>query len=101
MPSWNVGIEPLGSCIHGQVTTSGTATILFATSTQPSVSSIVVKAFSGNTNDIYVGMSNVTTATGFVLHPRDSIAMDLDFARAPVYIISPGTAQKVAYLAVY
>jgi hypothetical protein len=100
MPSWNVGVEPLGTVFTGQVTCSGTAVILFATSTQPSISAICVKAFSANTNDVYVGISSVATTTGFVLHPHDEKTFDVDYPRSPLYVISPGTAQAVCYAAI-
>ena len=101
MRTLTVGLEPLTTGFTNQVTTSGTATILYATSTQVSISSICIKAHSANTNDIYVGfISNVATTNGFVLHPHDQITFDIDARVTPIYIVSPGTAQRVSYAAI-
>lgn len=95
----NVGLEPLGTAAYtNQATVSGVAAQIQATSANAPTVVFMIKAHSDNTANIYYGfVSNVSTTTGFVLHPRDGIVLDLNYNKKPIWVISNGTAQRYSY----
>lgn len=58
------------------VTTAGTAEALASTKTE--IVAVIIKALVGNTNNIYVGDSDVASSNGFVLGPGDPVVLAID-----------------------
>ena len=97
MAKWTKYLIPTAP-ISGQksVTTAGTAVAL-ASSTE--IISVVIKAKSGNTGNIYVGDSTVDSSTGYILGPGDAVSFDMTDLAA-VYIDSDVNGEGVSWLAV-
>ncbi len=69
--------SPSKECHSGQmtITSAGTNQVLGSDLAR----SITIKAFVGNTGNIYVGDSSVSSATGFILAGGDTVSMDIGF----------------------
>lgn len=77
---------------NAQVSVGTTATLLSATETDDrSGSSIAVKVPSGAAAAVFVGKSDVTTATGFSVAVGESVALDLQPGEALYGIVASGT----------
>ena len=83
--------------INGQktVTAAGTAEVLATTTT---IRSVTIKALPGNTNNVYVGDSSVSSSNGFVLDAGESIDLDLDNL-ATIYLDVDTNGEGVSYVA--
>ena len=95
-PKRYVAVKPGESIGSGQktVAAAGTAEVLgSSTATQ----SIIVKALAGNTGNIYVGGSGVTSSNGFVLAAGDTVSIDTDNL-SDVYIDADNSGEGVSYL---
>jgi len=88
--------ETLG---HGQTTctTAGTAVILL---TATETIAVIIKAKSGNTGNIYVGDSDVTSANGYILGASEVVSIALDHKSDPIYINATTNADGVSYLTI-
>jgi hypothetical protein len=60
---------------------------------------VAVKAFNGNTDDVFVGGSGVTTASGWQLGPGESVSLAVNDAQT-VYVISASSGQIVSWFVV-
>jgi len=86
------------------VTTAGTAVQLSATAT--SITSILIQAESGNTNNIYFGDSTVDSNNGFVIAPSCELNLSGDDIRgitegmilSDMYIDADTDANAVRFL---
>jgi len=78
------------------VTTAGTAQILIDTTTE--TKSIVIKAKSGNSGNIYIGKSDVNNNAGFI-GPGENIALDVNNAKEPIYIDADISGNGVCFWA--
>jgi hypothetical protein len=61
--------------------------------------SVTVKSHNGNTGTIYLGVSGVTTSTGFELGPGESLSLAVDNANR-IYVISDTASQTVSVIAI-
>lgn len=79
----------------GRATVGTTAAQIQSTSTV--VNRVTVKALAANTAPIYIGVSGVTTATGFELSAGQSV--DLEIANLnQIYAISTVASQAACYI---
>ena len=87
-----------GTLFNGQktVTAAGTQVQLGA----QSCNRINIKALSGNTGLIYVGVSTVDSATGFELSAKEQITLDITDA-SMVWIDSSVNGEGVSYIGTY
>ena len=79
------------------VASAGTAEPLAATATK--IISVTVKAKRGNTGNIYVGDSGVSSANGFILTRGEAISLDIDDLNK-VYIDADTTSEGVTFISV-
>jgi len=87
------------SSLHnGQVsvTTAGTAVALASSSV--SISKVTIKANAGNTGDIFVGDSGVTSSNGLILAAGESVDVSIDDLNK-VYIDSATNGDGISYIA--
>lgn len=77
----------------GQVTTSGTPQPL--ATVRVGSKKWVFKAASSNTSQVFVGISSVTTSTGFVMDPGDDFEIDCTIQQGTVYDVTPGDVYVV------
>lgn len=84
---------------HGQktVTTAGTAVILL---TATETIAVIIKAKAGNTGDIYIGDSDVTSANGYILDAGEVVSISLDHKSDNIYINSSVNAEGVSFLTI-
>lgn len=75
------------------VTTAGTAVQLPSNA----CGSVVIKAKTTNTGNIFVGPSAVTSANGLILSPGESISMDITNTNL-IYLNSAVNGEGVSYL---
>jgi hypothetical protein len=96
MAKWTKYLIPT-QVISGQVnvTTAGTAVALGTTN---DIISVVIKAKSSNTGNIYVGGSNVSSSNGLILSAGDAVSLDINNLSS-VYIDSDVNGEGVSYLA--
>tara|TARA_Y100001973_G_scaffold100037_1_gene160280 strand:- start:46 stop:762 length:717 start_codon:yes stop_codon:yes gene_type:complete len=83
--------------VHGKktVTTAGTEVALASTATLKS--GVTIKALSGNTGLIYVGINPVTSADGFELNAKESVFVEVADP-ATIYIDSAVNGEGVTYI---
>lgn len=89
-------IAPPTNIGNGQKTVAlaGTAEVLAASTT---CKSITIKALVGNSGDVYVGSSSVTSANGFVLAAGDTVSLDIDNL-ADIYLDTSSDGDGVSYI---
>lgn len=79
----------------GQQTTTTAAVVL------PSVlfgsGPVILKAPKANAASIEIGAAGVTTATGFVLDPGDSVSLSIDNL-SHLYLIGANTSDKITWI---
>ncbi len=92
-------IAAIPTVITGQtnVTTAGTAVILMSGAT--TTKTLTIRANIANTGKIYIGLSSVTSSTGYVLDKGDTVSLDINHAANNIYINSSVNAEGVSYLA--
>lgn len=92
-------IEPGDFIANGQkiVTTAGTQVAL--TTDADTYVSIVIKALAGNTGDIYVGDSDVSSSNGFVLDAGEAVSIDFKIL-SRIWIDSSVNGEGVSWLAI-
>lgn len=99
--SLDVFTNPASSVISGQNNNVASGTAV-AVGSSTSISSLSIRADSGNDNFVYVGTSSVTTTSGFRLASGNTITIDTDNL-ADVYVISGGSAttdiDRISYIA--
>lgn len=78
------------------VTTAGTRVALAASTI---VISVVITANQGNTGNIFVGNSNVTSANGYILTPGASVTFDFENL-ADIFIDAATSGDVVSFLGV-
>lgn len=84
----------LGTFASSQVAvTASAATIGSSTTT----SNVCVKALVGNTINVYLGASGVTTATGFELAPGDTLCQPVNNLNL-IYVIASTTGASISYV---
>ena len=85
--------------IHGQtaVTTAGTAVILL---TATETIAVLIKAKAGNTGNIYVGDSDVTSANGYLLDATETVSLSLDHNSDNIYLNADSSGDGVYYLGI-
>ncbi len=85
----------------GQASVTGSAAIMVAAptgATAPRASSgVVIKAPAANTQIVYIGGSDVTTANGYGLSAGDSVSLDIDDP-SRVWAISASGTQALHFL---
>ena len=97
-----VNETPESSFDHGAKSSIGTSAVQIVVASLPTSKGIIVKAANGNSNNIYVGNSDVTklgdsdATDGFELAAGESITVPLDNVNK-VYVISDGTGQVVSW----
>ena len=91
-------LRAFDTIIYGRKTVSvaGTAELLL---TSTFTQSVTIKALSGNTGDVYVGDSGVTSSNGYPLSPGETISMDADHQEVLFYIDVDTNGEGVAYIA--
>ena len=91
-------LKPSSDIITGQtsVTTSGTAVKLLNVKTK----SILVKANIGNTGNIFISGTGVTSTTGLILAPGESVTLDHNTAKKAVWIDAASNGDGVNFLAI-
>jgi len=78
------------------VTTAGTSEALAASI---AVKAVTIHALSGNTNDIFVGGSDVDSSNGFIMEPGDNLSFEIgDLATVFLDVTTDG--EGVRFLAV-
>jgi len=84
---------------HGQtnVTTAGIAIILLASA---DTIGVLIKAKSTNNGMIYVGDSDVTSSTGYILDAAETVSISLDHASDNIYINADTSSEGVSYLTI-
>jgi hypothetical protein len=93
-----VTINSATTAYSGQknVTTAGSHLVL---GTTQAIVSITVTAKPTNTGNIFVGPDGVTSTTGLILQPGDSVSLDVSNVTA-VYIDSAVSGEGVSWLAI-
>ncbi len=88
--------------IHGQKTISaaGTQEVLIADTTQTTMY-VTIKALHANTNMVYVGDSDVSSANGYVLDSGEEITLCVDNAKDNIYIDVDTNGEGVSYIGWY
>lgn len=79
---------------HGQVSVGTSAVQLTAGALKQGVT---IKAPSTNSGKLFVGVTGVTTSTGFPLSAGDAVFLAVDNVNR-IYVISDTTSQNVAFL---
>jgi len=93
-------IQSFGTVLgHGQTDndTAGTAVILF---TAAHSIEVIVKAKSTNDGMVFVGDSDVTTATGYILDAGEEVTIKLDHLSDSIYFDVDTSGEGVSYLTV-
>jgi hypothetical protein len=81
--------------VHGQKSVAQTAVTLQAAAAELAVG-VWVKSDSGNTGNIFVGETGVTTSTGYKLEPGESMFINIE-ALLDIYVISNSGTNTVYY----
>ena len=89
-----VSIAGNAAILSGQQAVTGSAVAL-ATNT---VKNICIKALLGNTINVYVGPTGVTTATGYELDPGANVCMPVTNTNLP-FVIASTTGASVSWIA--
>lgn len=94
--------EQVGCFFTTNVTNVPTAGVRVQISTSPDrVRRITFKALAGNTGDVYVGGSDVSSSVGFTLAPGESIPLDFDPQTEPLssfYVDAANNNDKVSWI---
>jgi len=64
--------------LNGQETVAAAGTAEALKTTKTEVLAVIIKALPGNTDDVYIGDSDVSSANGLVLSPGDPVAIPID-----------------------
>ncbi len=65
----------------------------------PVYMSVTVKANNANSGTVYVGLTGVTTSTGFELGAGESVSLPVDNTNR-IFVISDATSQTISYVGV-
>ncbi len=82
--------------VAGQ-TTVGTSQVQLPNN--PVFMSVTVKANNGNSGTVYVGLTGVTTLTGFELGAGESVSLPVDNTNR-IFVISDAASQTISYVGV-
>lgn len=91
-----VNILPYSILGNGQ-TSVATAGIPVPLATNTATTTITVRSLSTNIGKIYVGTSGVSSSTGFVLSPDETVSIDLDNLDK-VFIDADNSGEGVSYI---
>jgi hypothetical protein len=61
--------------------------------------SVTVKANNGNSGTVYVGVTGVTTSTGFELGAGESVSLPVDNTNR-IFVIANAASQTISYVGV-
>lgn len=86
-----------GPLAHGAKTSIGTSEAALSSSTAKLNRGVVVKALATNPGIVYVGITGVTTSTGFPLYPGDDVTVEATSA-SQVYLIGSTTGNEVRWI---
>jgi hypothetical protein len=92
------GIALPNTIYNGQKTVSTAGSAEALASSQALVSGVQIKALAGNTNNVYVGDSDVDSNTGFVLAAGEEVFIEVDDL-ATVYLDVDTNGEGVSYIA--
>lgn len=82
--------------LSGQTTSTGTA-VAISTSSLPLLNGVIVQALAGNSGNVYVGATGVTTSNGFQLQPGQATSLAVNNLNV-VYVIAATSGDGVCYL---
>jgi len=82
-----------GTVFSNQAAVTATAAALATNAAK----SVCVKALVGNTLNVYLGVSGVTTSTGMELAPGDSVCLNISNSNL-VYHIASSTGSSVSFI---
>lgn len=96
LDSEEIVIAPNSSILHGQktVATAGSAEALAGSTSSRWV---IIKALIGNTDNVFVGDSDVTSANGYILTPGEAIGLDVNNL-ATVYLDVAVNGEGVSFI---
>lgn len=82
--------------LSGQTTSTGTA-VAISTSSLPLLNGVIVQALAGNSGNVYVGATGVTTSNGFQLQPGQATSLAVNNLNV-VFVIAATSGDGVCYL---
>lgn len=100
-PKVNVDVEVATSFTNGQNTDvdTGSENLVVGSGSNPAKHGVIVKALPSNTGTIYVGLTGVTTTTGFPLEAGDHLVLPIDDANK-IFVASSVNNQDVSWIAI-
>lgn len=91
-------MQTAGPIIHGALGSIGTTALQLTTNAAPLNLGVRIKALAGNTNKVYVGLTGVTTATGFELSAGNDVLVPCKDA-STIFVVGGATGQEVRFIA--
>lgn len=97
-PLWTQ-VKPAGTVLTGQVTVSTAGTRVQISSTSAPILSVTIRTDVGNAGNVFVGGSNVSSTTGYIMGPGETVSLDIDDL-TDLYIDAANDDDSVSYIAI-